>query len=150
MILWAVDVVLRRIAARTARRRCSARPSSLAAALNRRPSGQKAYVDALDVNPIVFGIRARRTPARPTPRMAKAVQALQRKEVDFFILSRPAIEAGERLGFLPGTLNKSRSTRTSRPLYDALNEIVDQDPMPDARHGPFNAPPRRALGLRGR
>ncbi|GMA92992.1 hypothetical protein GCM10025869_35210 [Homoserinibacter gongjuensis] len=65
--------------------------------------GQKAYVDAIDENTITFGIGPAGT-GKTYLAMAKAVQALQRKEVERIILSRPAIEAGERLGFLPGTL----------------------------------------------
>ena len=69
----------------------------------RRRSGQKEYVDAIDDNTIVFGIGPAGT-GKTYLAMAKAVQALQRKEVDRIILTRPAVEAGERLGFLPGTL----------------------------------------------
>ncbi len=65
--------------------------------------GQKAYVDAIDDSTIVFGIGPAGT-GKTYLAMAKAVQALQRKEVDRIILTRPAVEAGERLGFLPGTL----------------------------------------------
>jgi phosphate starvation-inducible PhoH-like protein len=61
--------------------------------------------------------------------MAKAVQALQRKEVDRIILSRPAIEAGERLGYLPGTLT-DKIDPYLRPLYDALNEMLDPELVP--------------------
>lgn len=64
--------------------------------------GQKRYVDAIDENTIVFGIGPAGT-GKTYLAMAKAVQALQRKEVDRIILTRPAVEAGERLGFLPGT-----------------------------------------------
>ncbi|HNP16742.1 MAG TPA: PhoH family protein, partial [Terrimesophilobacter sp.] len=64
--------------------------------------GQKAYVDAIDENTIVFGIGPAGT-GKTYLAMAKAVQALQRKEVNRIILTRPAVEAGERLGFLPGT-----------------------------------------------
>ena len=61
--------------------------------------------------------------------MAKAVQALQRKEVSRIILTRPAVEAGERLGFLPGTLN-DKIDPYLRPLYDALNEMMDPEIVP--------------------
>ena len=61
--------------------------------------------------------------------MAKAVQALQAKEVSRIILTRPAIEAGERLGFLPGTLN-DKIDPYLRPLYDALHDMVDADSVP--------------------
>ena len=61
--------------------------------------------------------------------MAKAVQALQRKDVSRIILTRPAVEAGERLGFLPGTLN-DKIDPYLRPLYDALNEMMDPEIVP--------------------
>ena len=65
--------------------------------------GQKEYVDAIDEHTIVFGIGPAGT-GKTYLAMAKAVQALQRREVERIILTRPAVEAGERLGFLPGTL----------------------------------------------
>jgi phosphate starvation-inducible PhoH-like protein len=61
--------------------------------------------------------------------MAKAVQALQRKEVSRIILTRPAVEAGERLGFLPGTLT-DKIDPYLRPLYDALNDMLDPELVP--------------------
>ena len=90
--------------------------------------GQKAYVDAIDHNTIVFGIGPAGT-GKTYLAMAKAVQALQRQEVERIILSRPAIEAGERLGFLPGTLN-DKIDPYLRPLYDALNEMMDPELVP--------------------
>src|ERR1700759_4553691 len=61
--------------------------------------------------------------------MAKAVQALQAKQVSRIILTRPAVEAGERLGFLPGTLNEKIDPYL-RPLYDALHDMVDPESIP--------------------
>jgi len=90
--------------------------------------GQKDYVDAIDLNTIVFGIGPAGT-GKTYLAMAKAVQALQRKEVERIILSRPAIEAGERLGFLPGSLT-DKIDPYLRPLYDALNEMMDPDLVP--------------------
>ena len=90
--------------------------------------GQKQYVDAVDENTIVFGIGPAGT-GKTYLAMAKAVQALQRKEVERIILSRPAIEAGERLGFLPGSLT-DKIDPYLRPLYDALNEMMDPDLVP--------------------
>ncbi|MEO6941850.1 MAG: PhoH family protein [Terrimesophilobacter sp.] len=90
--------------------------------------GQKNYVDAIDQNTIVFGIGPAGT-GKTYLAMAKAVQALQRKEVNRIILTRPAVEAGERLGFLPGTLN-DKIDPYLRPLYDALNEMMDPDMVP--------------------
>lgn len=90
--------------------------------------GQKRYVDAIDANTIVFGIGPAGT-GKTYLAMAKAVQALQRKEVARLILTRPAVEAGERLGFLPGTLN-DKIDPYLRPLYDALNEMMDPELVP--------------------
>ena len=90
--------------------------------------GQKSYVDAIDENTITFGIGPAGT-GKTYLAMAKAVQALQRKEVERIILSRPAIEAGERLGFLPGTLT-DKIDPYLRPLYDALNEMMDPELVP--------------------
>lgn len=88
-------------------------------------AGQRAYVDAIDENTVVFGIGPAGT-GKTYLAMAKAVQALQRKEVDRIILTRPAVEAGERLGFLPGTLT-DKIDPYLRPLYDALNEMMDPE-----------------------
>lgn len=90
--------------------------------------GQKNYVDAIDRNTIVFGIGPAGT-GKTYLAMAKAVQALQRKEVERIILTRPAVEAGERLGFLPGTLTEKIDPYL-RPLYDALNEMMDPEVVP--------------------
>ncbi len=90
--------------------------------------GQKAYVDAIEHNTIVFGIGPAGT-GKTYLAMAKAVQALQRKEVSRIILTRPAVEAGERLGFLPGTLT-DKIDPYLRPLYDALNEMMDPELLP--------------------
>jgi phosphate starvation-inducible protein PhoH and related proteins len=90
--------------------------------------GQKAYVDAIDEHTIVFGIGPAGT-GKTYLAMAKAVQALQRKEVNRIILTRPAVEAGERLGFLPGTLT-DKIDPYLRPLYDALNEMMDPELVP--------------------
>ena len=90
--------------------------------------GQKHYVDAIDENTIVFGIGPAGT-GKTYLAMAKAVQALQRKEVTRIILTRPAVEAGERLGYLPGTLT-DKIDPYLRPLYDALNEMMDPDIVP--------------------
>jgi phosphate starvation-inducible PhoH-like protein len=90
--------------------------------------GQKQYVDAIDNHTIVFGIGPAGT-GKTYLAMAKAVQALQRKEVSRIILTRPAVEAGERLGFLPGTLN-DKIDPYLRPLFDALQEMLDADSVP--------------------
>ncbi len=90
--------------------------------------GQKAYVDAIDLNTVTFGIGPAGT-GKTYLAMAKAVQALQRKEVERIILTRPAVEAGERLGFLPGTLT-DKIDPYLRPLYDALNEMMDPEIVP--------------------
>ena len=87
--------------------------------------GQKRYVDAIDDHTIVFGIGPAGT-GKTYLAMAKAVQALQRKEVSRLILTRPAVEAGERLGYLPGSLN-DKIDPYLRPLFDALNEMLDPE-----------------------
>ncbi len=90
--------------------------------------GQKHYVDAIDANTVVFGIGPAGT-GKTYLAMAKAVAALQAKLVTRVILTRPAVEAGERLGFLPGTLN-DKIDPYLRPLYDALHDMVDPDSIP--------------------
>jgi phosphate starvation-inducible PhoH-like protein len=90
--------------------------------------GQKRYVDAIDANTIVFGIGPAGT-GKTYLAMAKAVQALQAKQVNRIILTRPAVEAGERLGFLPGTLNEKIDPYL-RPLYDALHDMLDPETIP--------------------
>jgi len=89
---------------------------------------QKRYVDAIDAHTVVFGIGPAGT-GKTYLAMAKAVQALQAKEVNRITLPRPAIEAGERLGFLPGTLS-DKIDPYLRPLYDALHDMVDADSVP--------------------
>jgi len=91
-------------------------------------SNQKKYVDAIDTNTITFGIG----PAgcgKTYLAMAKAIQSLQSKQVNRIILTRPAVEAGERLGFLPGTLHEKIDPYL-RPLFDALHDMIDQDAIP--------------------
>jgi phosphate starvation-inducible PhoH-like protein len=87
--------------------------------------GQKRYVDAIDVNTVTFGIGPAGT-GKTYLAMAKAVQALQRNEINKIVLTRPAVEAGERLGFLPGTLN-DKIDPYLRPLFDALGDMLDPD-----------------------
>ena len=91
-------------------------------------SGQKEYVDAIDRNTITFGIGPAGT-GKTYLAMAKAVQALQARQVNRIVLTRPAVEAGERLGFLPGTLSEKIDPYL-RPLYDALHDMVDPDSIP--------------------
>lgn len=90
--------------------------------------GQKRYVDSIDGHTIVFGIGPAGT-GKTYLAMAKAVQALQAKQVNRIILTRPAVEAGERLGFLPGTLFEKIDPYL-RPLYDALHDMLDPDSIP--------------------
>ncbi len=89
---------------------------------------QKRYVDAIDQHTIVFGIGPAGT-GKTYLAMAKAVQALQAKEVNRIILTRPAVEAGESLGFLPGTLSEKIDPYL-RPLYDALHDMLDPETIP--------------------
>lgn len=102
--------------------------SSRGKSIRPKTTGQKSYVEAIDRNTIVFGIGPAGT-GKTYLAMAKAVQALQRKEVSRIILTRPAVEAGERLGFLPGTLSEKIDPYL-RPLFDALHEMLDPDSVP--------------------
>jgi phosphate starvation-inducible PhoH-like protein len=88
-------------------------------------TGQKRYVDAIRNNTIVFGIGPAGT-GKTYLAMAVAVQALLSKRTNRLILTRPAVEAGEKLGFLPGTLSEKIDPYL-RPLYDALYEMMDAD-----------------------
>lgn len=89
---------------------------------------QKRYVDAIDKHTIVFSIGPAGT-GKTYLAVAKAVQALQAKEVNRIILTRPAVEAGERLGYLPGTLSEKIDPYL-RPLYDALHDMMDPASIP--------------------
>jgi phosphate starvation-inducible PhoH-like protein len=91
-------------------------------------ANQKAYVDAIEENVITFGIGPAGT-GKTYLAMAKAVAALQAKQVNRIILSRPAVEAGEKLGFLPGTLSEKIDPYL-RPLFDALHDMIDGDSIP--------------------
>jgi phosphate starvation-inducible protein PhoH and related proteins len=88
-------------------------------------SGQKRYVDAIRDNVITFAIGPAGT-GKSWLAVAMAVQALQAKQVNRIILTRPAVEAGERLGFLPGDL-MAKVDPYMRPLFDALYDMVDAD-----------------------
>jgi phosphate starvation-inducible PhoH-like protein len=85
-------------------------------------SGQKRYADAIAANTITFGVGPAGT-GKSYLAVALAVQALQAKTVDRIILTRPAVEAGERLGFLPGDL-MAKIDPYLRPLYDALYDMM--------------------------
>jgi phosphate starvation-inducible protein PhoH and related proteins len=91
-------------------------------------ANQKKYVDAIDQKTITFGIGPAGT-GKTYLAVAKAVQALQAKLVNRIILTRPAVEAGERLGFLPGTLHEKIDPYL-RPLFDSLQDMVDSDSIP--------------------
>ena len=92
-------------------------------AVRPKTAGQKRYVDAIGENVITFGIGPAGT-GKSWLAVAMAVQALQAKQVQRIILTRPAVEAGERLGFLPGDL-MAKIDPDLRPLYDALYDMVD-------------------------
>jgi phosphate starvation-inducible PhoH-like protein len=94
---------------------------------------QKRYVDAIDRHTIVFGIGPAGT-GKTYLAVAKAVQALQSKQVNRIILTRPAVEAGERLGYLPGTL-LDKIDPYLRPLFDALHDMVDPESIPRLTQG---------------
>lgn len=91
-------------------------------------ANQKRYVEAIDTHTITFGLGPAGT-GKTYLAMAKAIQALQSKEVNRIILTRPAVEAGERLGFLPGTLQEKIDPYL-RPLFDALHDMIDQESIP--------------------
>lgn len=90
--------------------------------------GQSEYVQAIDDNTVVFGIGPAGS-GKTYLAVAKAVQAMQTKQVSRIILTRPAVEAGEKLGFLPGTLN-DKIDPYLRPLYDALRDMLDPEMIP--------------------
>lgn len=87
--------------------------------------GQKAYIDSIKKNTIVFGIGPAGT-GKTYLAMAMAIEAFKNNEVNRIILTRPAIEAGENLGFLPGDL-QSKVDPYLRPLYDAIYQIMGAD-----------------------
>jgi phosphate starvation-inducible PhoH-like protein len=131
----AADVVERSVA--MLRRKSGVRPADVltldilsARGRTIRPKtlNQKRYVDAIDKHTIVFSIGPAGT-GKTYLAMAKAVKALQAKEFNRIILTRPAVEAGERLGFLPGTLYEKIDPYL-RPLYDALHDMIDPDSIP--------------------
>ncbi len=94
-------------------------------AIHPKTYGQKKYLDAIDQNDIVFGIGPAGT-GKTYLAMAKAISAFKNEEVERLILTRPAVEAGESLGFLPGDLQEKVDPYL-RPLYDALYEILGSD-----------------------
>lgn len=87
--------------------------------------GQKQYLEAIDENTITFGIGPAGT-GKTYLAVAKAVAALYGRQVSRIILTRPAVEAGERLGFLPGTLSEKIDPYL-RPLFDALQEMLEPE-----------------------
>ena len=91
-------------------------------------ANQKRYVDAIDEHTITFGIGPAGT-GKTYLAMAMAVAALQAKKVNKIVLTRPAVEAGESLGFLPGTLSEKIDPYL-RPLFDALHDMIDIDSIP--------------------
>lgn len=90
--------------------------------------GQASYVQAIENHTITFGIGPAGT-GKTYLAMAQAVAALQAKRVNRIVLTRPAVEAGERLGFLPGSLSEKIDPYL-RPLYDALHDMVDPESIP--------------------
>jgi phosphate starvation-inducible protein PhoH and related proteins len=88
-------------------------------------AGQKRYTDAISTNTITFGIGPAGT-GKSYLAVALAVQALQSRQVTRIILTRPAVEAGERLGFLPGDL-MAKVDPYLRPLYDALYDLLEPE-----------------------
>jgi len=95
--------------------------------VNARTNGQKKYLEAVKENDIVFAIGPAGT-GKTYQAVAMAVSALKNKAVDRIIITRPAVEAGERLGFLPGDL-KEKVDPYLTPLYDALNDMIPRDKL---------------------
>jgi len=91
-------------------------------------ANQKRYVDAIEDHTITFGIGPAGT-GKTYLAMAMAVAALQAKKVNKIVLTRPAVEAGESLGFLPGTLSEKIDPYL-RPLFDALHDMIDIESIP--------------------
>ncbi len=91
-------------------------------------ANQQSYVDTIDESTVIFGIGPAGT-GKTYLAMAKAVQALQAKEINRIILTRPAVEAGEKLGYLPGSLNEKIDPYL-RPLYDALYDMIEPESIP--------------------
>ncbi len=91
-------------------------------------ANQKRYVDAIEDHTVTFGIGPAGT-GKTYLAMAMAISALQHKRVNRIILTRPAVEAGEHLGFLPGTLSEKIDPYL-RPLFDALHDMIDIETVP--------------------
>ena len=102
--------------------------SSRGRTIRPKTANQKKYVEAIDEHTITFGIGPAGT-GKTYLAMAKAVAALQAKKVNRIILTRPAVEAGEKLGFLPGTLSEKIDPYL-RPLFDALRDMIDEEAIP--------------------
>ncbi|NLF05934.1 MAG: PhoH family protein, partial [Actinomycetales bacterium] len=102
--------------------------SSRGRTIRAKTAGQKEYVEAIDRHTVTFGIGPAGT-GKTYLAMAKAVQALESRKVNRIVLTRPAVEAGEKLGFLPGSLSEKIDPYL-RPLYDALHDMVDPESIP--------------------
>lgn len=102
--------------------------SSRGRTIRPKTEGQATYVHAIESHTVTFGIGPAGT-GKTYLAMAQAVAALQSKQVNRIVLTRPAVEAGERLGFLPGSLSEKIDPYL-RPLYDALHDMVDPESIP--------------------
>lgn len=112
----------------SARRGTESIVSSRGRTIRPKTINQQSYVEAIDHNTIIFGLGPAGT-GKTYLAMAKAVQALQAREVNRIILTRPAVEAGESLGYLPGSLNEKIDPYL-RPLYDALHDMIEPESIP--------------------
>ena len=102
--------------------------SSRGRTIRPKTANQKRYVDAIEDHTVTFGIGPAGT-GKTYLAMAMAISALQQKKVNRIILTRPAVEAGEHLGFLPGTLSEKIDPYL-RPLFDALHDMIDIETVP--------------------
>ncbi len=102
--------------------------SSRGRTIRPKTANQKRYVEAIEDHTVTFGIGPAGT-GKTYLAMAMAISALQQKKVNRIILTRPAVEAGEHLGFLPGTLSEKIDPYL-RPLFDALHDMIDIETVP--------------------
>ena len=122
-----IEMLARATAPRAARLAADAIVMARGRAIAPKTRGQREYVEAIDEHTVTFGIGPAGT-GKTYLAVAKAVQALQSRLVNRIVLTRPAVEAGERLGYLPGSLSEKIDPYL-RPLYDAMRDLLDSEPV---------------------